>query len=285
MADLLNGHWSYPLIASILTWAIGWYAAKFIGSLIRRTTQIDATLTPVLASTARYATLAITALLIFSLLGIDTTNVIVMIGVAGLAIGLALKDTLQNIASGIVLLVLRPFRVGDYIECGSGAGSVQQIHIFATELLTGDGIKVVIPNSALWGGAIRNFTVNGRRRLEIRVGIGYDDDLATGLRVLLDMATGDGRVLSDPAPQAMVAGYGESTVDLMMRCWATTDDFWSVHWDFNHRLKGAIAEAGLSIPFPQRDLHIIPADALPLAAQRPAVPVQSVAGNEAADDA
>jgi len=260
MAELLTSHWSYPLLAAIVVGIIGWYIAGFLQKMVIKTPRIDATLSPVISSVARYATLGVTILVILSLLGIDTTNLVAMLGVAGLAIGLALKDTLQNIASGIVLLVLRPFRVGDFIECGSINGTVQAIYIFATELLTADGIKVVIPNSSLWGGAIKNFTINGKRRMEIRIGIAYDDDPLVGLKMLNDLATSDARVLTDPAPQIMVTGYGESSIDLMMRCWTITDDFWATHWDLQKQVKPAFDEAGLSIPFPQRDLHIIPAD-------------------------
>lgn len=260
MGDILSGHWTYPLLAAVVVGIIGWYAARFLQNLVIRTPRIDDTLSPVLSSVARYATLGVTILVILSLLGIDTTNVVAMLGVAGLAIGLALKDTLQNIASGIVLLVLRPFRVGDFIECDSISGTVQAIHIFATELLTGDGIKVVIPNSSLWGGAIKNFTINGKRRIEIRIGIDYGDDPMVGLKMLSELAAAEPRILADPAPQVMVTGYGESSIDLMLRCWTVTDDFWATHWDLQKRIKPAFDEAGLSIPFPQRDLHIIPAD-------------------------
>ena len=209
----------------------------------------------------RYAVIAITIVAVLSQFGVETTSIIAVLGAAGLAIGLALQGTLQNIAAGVMLLLLRPFRVGDFIEGGGIGGTVQGIGLFVSTLRTGDGIYISAPNSQLWNTAITNYSRNPTRRIDIVVGIGYDDDMDKGLALLLDLMTNDDRVLDDPAPQTMVKALGASSVDLNMRCWCNNDDYWGLLFHLNKAVKETLDGAGISIPYPQQDVHLIKAEA------------------------
>ncbi len=193
-------------------------------------------------------------------LGIQTTSIIAVLGAAGLAIGLALQGTLQNIAAGIMLLILRPFKVGDYIDAGGTAGTVDEIGLFTTDMTTFDGIYLSVPNSSLWNTSILNYTRLPTRRLDIPVGIAYEDDVEKALSLLLEKLRTDSRVLADPEPQVMVTALGESSVDLNLRCWSLREDFWALRFDLNKNAKLWLDSAGISIPFPQRDVHLISAN-------------------------
>jgi small conductance mechanosensitive channel len=206
---------------------------------------------------ASYGIYIIGGVFILDIFGVNTASLIALVGAAGLAIGLALKDTLSNIAAGIMLLILRPFRAGDFIEVGSLLGTVQEVNLFTTILETIDGLYIAAPNSVLWGNSIKNFTRNGKRRMDIVVGIAYSDSIERGFEVLRKIAASESRLLTAPEPQVMVATMGESAVNIQLRAWALNDDYWSSYWDLNKRVKEEIEQAGLSIPFPQRTLHVI----------------------------
>lgn len=255
-------------LLSALAIVIGCYliaglAKKAIYNSNRRLAKLDDTLLPVLSTIVGYAVYAVGAVIVLDLFGVNTTSLIALMGAAGLAIGLALKDTLSNIAAGIMLLILRPFRVKDFIECGSIIGTVSEVGLFTTQLETPDGLLISAPNSSLWGAPIKNFTRNGKRRMDILVGIAYGDSIDTGLAVLRDLAGKEARFLTTPAPQVMVAAMADSAVNLQLRGWTLTDDYWPTLWDLNQRVKEQIEAAGLTIPFPQRQIQWVgsPADA------------------------
>jgi small conductance mechanosensitive channel len=240
-------------------------ASAIIAKAIRRSIhnanarlqKLDATLIPILSTAASYAVYAIGGVFILDIFGVNTASLIALVGAAGLAIGLALKDTLSNIAAGIMLLILRPFRTGDFIEVSNTTGTVLEINLFTTILETVDGLYIASPNSILWGASIKNFTRNGKRRMDIIVGIAYSDSIDEGLAVLKKIALEETRILQNPAPQVMVASMAESAVNLQLRAWANNDDYWQTYWDLNKRVKESIEVAGLTIPFPQRSLHVI----------------------------
>jgi small conductance mechanosensitive channel len=188
-------------------------------------------------------------------LGVKATGLVALIGAAGLAIGLALKDTIGHIAAGIMILLLRPFKSGHYIECSSISGTVKEIGLFSTTLETSDGLYVMAPNSSLWGSPIKNITRNGKRRMDLIIGISYQDSIDTGFEVLRDLISKEKRFLSDPAPQVMVLSMGDSSVNLQLRAWTSIDNYWKTYWENNKMLKEAIEAAGLTIPFPQVDVH------------------------------
>ena len=254
------------LLGALAILVVGWIAANWARSLVARALarmkNLDPTLVPVIVNTVRYAILVFVAIAVLARFGVQTASIIAVVGAAGLAIGLALQGTLQNIASGIMLLVIRPVRVGEYIDADGIAGSVEEIGLFVTEMKTFDGVFVSVPNSQLWGRAIKNFTRNTTRRVDVPIGISYDDDVDTAMEALLNLMKADERVLPDPECQAMVTELGDSAVVVNMRCWTHRDNFWGLMFDLNKQGKAAIEAAGCTIPFPQRDINLYPAEAI-----------------------
>ena len=249
---------------------IGWIVANLVRRSLRRmlakSERVDATLQPVIANIVRYLILVFVLVAVLAQFGVQTTSVIAVLGAAGLAIGLALQGTMQNIAAGFMLLFLRPFGVGDFITAGGTSGTAEEIGLFVTTLKTPDGVYISVPNSQLWGTAITNYSRNPTRRIDLVVGIGYGDDIDKAQDVLLALAKGDERIHAEPAPQVLVQGLGESSVDLDLRCWTSIDDYWPLLFDLTKRAKIDIEGAGLSIPYPQRDLHVFSATEVDAAA-------------------
>ncbi len=231
-------------------------ARRIIGAATRR--RLDPTLAPVLRTVIAVGVWAVGGVAVLGLFGVNANGLVALIGAAGLTVGLALKDTLSNIAAGLMLLVLRPFRAGDAVDCGPRTGTVEAVGLFTTVLRTADGLYVSIPNRTVWAADVVNYTRNGRRRLSVSVGIAYGDSIDRGLETLLAVAAGEARLLPDPAPSAAVTALGDSAVTLTLRGWTTVEDYWPTVFDLNRRVKLSIEEAGLSIPFPQRDVHLIP---------------------------
>lgn len=235
-----------------------------VAGLLQRWTRValgkvkgfDDTLRLFIARAVKYVALVMVLVTVMAQFGVQTTSIIAALGAAGLAIGLALQGTLANIAAGIMVLVLRPFNVGDYIDAGGIAGTVEEIGLFVTQLKTGDGIYISAPNNQLWNSVITNYSHHKTRRMELVIGIGYADDIDHALKTLLDLAVEDERVMSDPAPAVMVKSLDDSAVTIALRAWASTDDFWGLSWDMTKRVKQSFDAAGISIPFPQRDIHV-----------------------------
>lgn len=194
-------------------------------------------------------------------LGVPTTSLLAVLGAAGLAIGLALKDSLSNIASGVMLIVLRPFRAGDAVHIAGQDGVVEQVRIFQTVLRAYQNHDIILPNSLITAEPIINFTAREQRRIDLAIGIGYDDDMAKARSVLLDIARSHGKVLDDPPAEVLVTGLGESSVDLVLRAWVKTPDYIATQSELTEALRNRFFEAGLSIPYPQRDLHVYHHDA------------------------
>ena len=269
----ISAHWqalielatSYglELIAALVILVFGWWLAGRVQKLILRALdrlpRMDATLKPFLSSLARYAIIAVTLVAVLARVGVETTSIIAVLGAAGLAIGLALQGTLQNIAAGIMLLVLRPFKVGDYIDAGGISGTVDEIGLFTTDMTTFDGVYQSVPNSSLWNTSILNYSRLPTRRMDVPVGIAYEDDVERAMALLLEHLRQDERVLEDPAPQVLVTNLGESSVDLSLRCWSKSSNFWALKFELNKKVKLWLDAEGISIPFPQRDVHLIPA--------------------------
>ena len=259
---LLDQLASYALdaVGALVILLVGWWIAGRTQYLVRRALdrvpRIDDTLKPFLSSSVRYFVIVITFVAVLAEFVVQTTSIIAVLGAAGLAIGLALQGTLQNIAAGIMLLVLRPFRVGEYIDAGGVSGTVDAINLFTTDMTTYDGIYRSVPNAELWNRNILNYSRNPTRRLDIPVGIAYEDDVEQALDLLLSHLSQDTRVLPDPEPQVLVTGLGDSSVDLTLRCWTNRTDFWSLRFELNKKVKLWLDAAGISIPFPQRDVHL-----------------------------
>ena len=189
-------------------------------------------------------------------LGVDTTSFIALIGAAGLAVGLALQGSLQNFASGVLLIVFRPFKVGHFIEAAGVSGVVEEIGIFSTRMKTGDNREIIIPNGAIYGGTITNNSARDTRRIDMVFGIGYDDDIRKAKEIMQSILDADERVFSDPAPLIAVAELADSSVNFVVRPWVKASDYWGVKFDVTEKIKLAFDDAGISIPYPQMDVHI-----------------------------
>ncbi|WP_290653942.1 mechanosensitive ion channel domain-containing protein [Idiomarina sp.] len=188
--------------------------------------------------------------------GVETTSFIAILGAAGLAIGLALQGSLSNIASGVLLIMFRPMRAGEYVECGGTAGTVEEINIFQTILKTPDRKVVYVPNSQVIGGTITNYNREDLRRIDLVIGVSYSANLQKTKQVLMDVITSDERVLADPEPNVRVTALNSSSVDFIVRPWTKTDDYWPTYWDLLERIKDRLDEEGIGIPFPQMDVHM-----------------------------
>lgn len=269
-------------IGALIMLVVGWWFAGRVETGLRRLLgkqrHIDMTLCGVIASLARYTILILVIVAVLGQLGIQTTSIIAALGAAGLAIGLAMQGTLSNIAAGMMLLWLRPFRVGDYIDTGTVAGTVKDVGLFASELHTWDGIFLFVPNSELWNKRIINYSRLPTRLVDLKFGVAYGDDLKQGQEALLKLANENGMVLKFPAePLAFVDELGDSAVVIRLRCWASNADYWTVRRALTEQGKAALEAAGLSIPFPQRDVHVIgggnggPPDALVAGRDEPAL--------------
>ena len=244
---------------ALLTFLFGWWqintlTAK-VSSLLQRR-QVDPTLHGFIGSLASVVLKVLLLVSVASMIGVETTSFIAVIGAAGLAIGLALQGSLANFAGGVLILLFRPFRVGEWIEAQGIAGTVNSIQIFHTVLKTGDNKTVVVPNGALSNGHITNFSREPRRRADINIGIDYSSDIKLARQVLLEIAE-DPRVLREPEPVVFVTGLGDSSVNLSLRVWVATADFWPVTFSFTEQAKERLTAAGVGIPFPQRVVHLV----------------------------
>jgi small conductance mechanosensitive channel len=244
--------------AAAILW-IGFWLARRIGRWLSGQ-GIDATLRPIVRDSAKWSVRIIALIGALSQLGIETTSIVAVLGAAGLAIGLALQGTLQNIAAGIMLLLLRPFKVGDYIDGGAGvsvAGTVEEVNLFTTRLTKPDGICEYVPNGALWSNSIRNYSRNPTRRLDLEVEVSVRDDVNRAIEALRALADTDPRVLRVPAPQVMVSRFDDSTAVLNIRVWANIDAFWDMRWDLSRKVRQALNDAQCSLPLRTRELHIV----------------------------
>ena len=255
MRDLLVSS-GMNLLAAVLILIVGWTAASWLAGWVRRllnrAEHFDATLKPITVSLVRYTVIIVTILAVLNRFGVQTTSLIAVIGAAGLAIGLAIQGTLSNVAAGVMLLLLRPFRVGDYIDIGGTGGTVRAIGLFTTELVSPDLIYIAMPNSQIFGGTIANYSREPTRRINFTVGIDYADDIDTAQKIVMDVMKADSRVLADPAPMAPVGALGASSVDIIVRCWVHNSQYWNVLFDLQKAVKLALDAGGITIPFPQR---------------------------------
>lgn len=247
--------------AAIAILVTGYVAANWAARSLRRRLSdletFDQTLTPILAQVTRYGILVLTGILVLAQFGIQTASIIAVLGAAGLAIGLALQGTLQNVAAGLMLLIIRPFKVGDWIEAGGVSGAVDEIGLFMTRLHNFEGIFVAVPNSKIWSDTIINYTRLPRRRLVIDVGISYDDDIDHAVGVLTRMLVSEKRILAKPdAPRVIVKGYGDSSVDLQIRAWTRRKEYWDVRFDMLRAIKYVLDDAKVSIPYPHRQIIV-----------------------------
>ena len=246
-------------VTAIVVLIVGRWIAKGLTSLTEKLMnkrQIDPTIVSFVANLTYIALLVFVVLAALGQLGIQTTSFIAVIGAAGLAIGLALQGSLSNFAAGFLMIIFQPFKVGDYIEGAGVAGTVEMIQIFTTQLLTPDNKTVIIPNASLTAGNITNYSVKGTRRVDLVMGIGYGDDIDHAKKVISDVLAKDKRILKDPATTIGVVELADNSVNLAVRPWVKADDYWGVYFDLSENIKKSFDSEGISIPFPQRDVHI-----------------------------
>jgi len=247
------------ILAALLILVVGRWVARLVRNVIEKMmakNNVDATLVPFVGNLIYFALITFVILAALAHLGIQTTSFIAVIGAAGLAVGLALQGSLANFAAGVLMLIFRPFKVGDFIEGAGVSGIVEEINIFTTHLRTVDNKTIIIPNAKITSDNITNYTKKEKRRVDLVVGVSYGDDIGKVKRVISDVLDGDGRVLKDPAPTVAVLELGESSVNFAVRPWVNTADYWNVYFDTTENLKKRFDAEGIQIPFPQRDVHI-----------------------------
>ncbi len=252
------------IIGAILILIVGRMAASWTAKAVSRSLEksgkVDNTLRPFFSNFARYVVLIITVLAVLSQFGIETTSLIAVLGAASLAIGLALQGTLSNVAAGVMLLIFRPFKVGDFVETAGIAGTVKSISLLVTELATPDNVQILAPNNQVWGTIVKNFSHHATRRVDLVMGIDYADDIDNAMQVVTSVASADSRIMKEPAPMVVVGNLGDNSVDLTIRVWCNAGDYWGVKFDMTKTLKQRFDAEGISIPFPQRTVHMVNAE-------------------------
>jgi small conductance mechanosensitive channel len=251
--------WSINIALAIVVFVVGRLISKGLVNILERLltrAKVDAMLVEFIGSIAKAMLLLFVVIASLDMLGLNTTSLIAMLGAAGLAVGLALQGSLQNFASGVLLIIFRPFQVGNFIEAGGIAGTVEKITIFNTIMLTPDNREIIVPNGAIYGGTITNISARETRRIDMVFGISYGDDIKKAKDILMQAMESDERILKDPAPMVALSELGDSSVNFVVRPWVNAADYWAVKFDFIEHIKLAFDENGVSIPFPQMDIHM-----------------------------
>ena len=252
--------WSINFLAAVFTLIVGiWFSSRisvWIKDTLVKVDKLDPTLPPVAGSVIRYALLVVTIVAVLAQFGVNTTSIIAVLGAAGLAIGLALQGTLSNVAAGVMLLFLRPFKVGNWIEAANVSGTVREIGLFTTTIDTFDNVYISIPNSTIWSSTIINHSRYNTRRMDIDIGVSYDANIDFVLETLLTLAD-DMRVLKKPSPQGLVVSYGDSSIIVRLRLYAKNNVYWGLYWDLMKKTKSVLDEAKIEIPFPQRVVTLL----------------------------
>ena len=247
------------LVLAIITLIIGLWIIRTIVNVARKSLQVsktDKTLVPFITSLVSWILKALLFISVASMVGIATTSFIAVLGAAGLAIGLALQGSLANFAGGVLILIFKPYAVGDLVEAQGHLGVVKEVQIFNTILLAPDNKRVIIPNGAMSNGSITNYSAEGQLRVDLVIGIAYKSDVAKAKSLLLGMMVENPKVLKEPAPVVAVSELADSSVNLVVRPWCDSSDYWNVYFDTTEKAKHVLEENGISIPFPQRDVHI-----------------------------
>ena len=247
------------LVVAAAIYLVGSWLVRRLTGLMRgvsKKRQLDEALSEFVISIISVVLTFIVALIALEQLGLDTTSLLALLGAAGLAVGLALKDSLSNFAAGVMLILFKPFKTGDFVEAAGIAGVVERITIFSTQLRTGDNRQIIVPNSGIYGDVITNFSAKPTRRVDLVIGISYDDNIKQARDIIQTILDQDDRILKDPAPVIVVGELGDSSVNLLVRPWVKTSDYWPVYWHLLEAIKMTFDDQGISIPFPQRDVHI-----------------------------
>lgn len=251
-------NWLVPLlfnaIKALVVLVAGWIVAGMLGRFVRRkvnaTPHIDPTLGNFVASIVKWVVLAIVLVAVLSIFGIQATSIVAILGAASLAIGLALQGTLSDLAAGVMLVIFRPYKIGQYVDIGGTSGTVVDLNLFTTELATADNVQIIVPNGQSWGSIITNYSAHDTRRIDLVFGIDYGDSADAAMQIILDQARADGRVKPDPEPWVRVTNLGDSSVDLTARLWCDAGDYWDLKFALIKAIKEAFDAKGISIPYP-----------------------------------
>ncbi len=265
--DYLNLYiipWGLNLIMALVIFIVGRWLAKSIRKIVKRLmnkAEMDEILTNFVGNMLYFALLIVVVIAALDQLGINTTSVMAIFAAAGLAVGLALKDSLSNFAAGVMLVIFKPFKAGDFIEAAGNTGVVEQLRIFSTVMRTGDNREITIPNSYIYGGTIVNFSARDTRRIDMVFGIGYEDDIKQAKSLINEAMSEDERILKDPKPVILLMELADSSINFAVRPWVNSADYWVVRSDLMEQVKEKFDANGISIPYPQQDLHLYKVEA------------------------
>ena len=253
------------LVTAIVIFFLGKWVVNLVVKGLTKAMQkgeLDVTLSRFIGNLARMLLMLFVVIAAINQLGVQTASLIALLGAAGLAVGLALQGSLSNFAAGVLIVLFRPYKVGDWIEGGGVSGAVEEVQILTTVLKTGDNKRVIVPNSQIMGTTITNYSANETRRVDLVVGVSYGDDIDKVRKELQDLVAADDRILDDPAVTIAVSELADSSVNFVVRPWVKTADYWGVYFDLTEAIKKRFDEVGISIPFPQQDVYIhnVPAD-------------------------
>lgn len=247
------------VIVALLIFVIGKWGAKKLSKVAKNVMtgrKVDAALVNFISGMVYYALFVFVVIAVLGQIGIQTASFVAIVGAAGLAIGLAMQGSLSNFAAGVLIILFKPFKIGDFVEMAGTAGVVENIMIFTTEMKTGDNKKIIVPNSSILGGVITNYSANETRRVDLIIGVGYRDDIDKAKRVLEEILNADERILKDPAPLIAVSELANSSVNFAVRPWVERADYWAVYFALNEAVKKRFDQEGISIPYPQQDVHL-----------------------------
>jgi small conductance mechanosensitive channel len=251
--------WGLKIFFAIAIYVIGRIVAKLIVKILNKLmtrAKIEETLRQFLASIASAVLMVFIIFAVLDQLGVNTNSVLAIFAAAGLAVGLAFKDSLSNFAAGIMIIMFKPFRLGNFIDAAGVSGTVEEIRIFSTIMRTGDNKEIIIPNGKIYSGIITNFSAKPTRRIDLVIGIGYEDNIGVAKKLIEDIIASESRILTDPAPTIMVLELGESSINIAVRPWVKSEDYWSVRAELLQAIKETFDKEGISIPYPQREIHM-----------------------------
>ncbi|MEO1657101.1 MAG: mechanosensitive ion channel domain-containing protein [Pseudomonadota bacterium] len=251
--------WGVQAVSALLVLVIGMWIAgrlkKLTVNTVQKAPNLDLMLARFFGSIVYYIIVAFVVIAVLSMFGIQTTGLAALIGAAGLAVGLALQGTLGHVASGVLLLAFRPFKIGDFINAGGQSGTVEEVNLFTTIMNTPDNVRIIVPNGDIYSGAITNFSANSTRRVDFVMGISYEDDINKAMDSLKAVIAADARAHSDPEPQIVVGNLGDSSVDIIVRVWCASGDYWGLKFDLTKAFKERFDSDGVSIPYPTQTLY------------------------------
>ena len=256
MMQDLGGIWPLLInaVKALVVIIVGWTIAVWAGSTMRKRLnsieQMDATLANFAGSMVKWGVLLIVLVMVLGLFGVQATSLVAVLGAASLAIGLALQGTLSDLAAGFMLILFRPYKLGDYVDINGTTGTVKDLNLFVTELVTPDNVQIIVPNGQSWGSVITNFSAHDTRRVDLVFGIDYEDSADAAMNIIMDIAAAEPRILKDPAPWVRVTNLGESSVDLTARLWCQADDYWELKFALTKTVKEAFDDKGITIPYP-----------------------------------